>query len=370
MENKENREQSGKKKSSKVFYWVLIGVFAAIFLVSGTIVVRYLINSGEAQKGHSNLQSIFHNVTRPTRPIRPSTSSDPSGTEPSATQPSGTDPVVPPTTDNGTSNPIVSPTRPTAPQPTDPTPTEPKPTEPKPTEPLPTDPKPTEPKPTEPKPTKPNPPTPTVPTKPPYVEPVILEAMLPIYQLNQDVVGWIQIPGTPNNIDYPVMQKKEDPDFYLYRDFYGADDNHGSIYAEEHADVFGPSDVVTLHGHHMGDGTMFHDLKNYKSKNYFDSHKVVYFDTLYHYREYEVVMVLQCNGSPSKVYPYFAYHAYKNFKTEAGFNNYVESIRALAIQGKDAELKYGDKLLLLSTCDYGTYPDGRMVVVCKLVAEY
>lgn len=364
MENKENREQSGKKKSSKVFYWVLIGVFAAIFLVSGTVVVNRLVNSYQHNQKLDVVQSIKNLHTRPTRPIRPSTSSDPSGTEPSATQPSGTDPVVPPTTNNGETtptDPIVPPTRP---EPTDPNPTDPKPT----------DPQPTDPQPTEPKPTKPNPPTPTVPTKPPYVEPVILEAMLPIYQLNQDVVGWIAIPNMPNpNLSkegYPVMQKPDDPDFYLYRDFFGEDDPHGCIYAEEHADVFGPSDVVTLHGHHMGDGTMFHDLKNFKSKNFFDSHKVVYFDTLYHYREYEVVMVLQCNGSPSKVYPYFAYHAYKNFKTEAGFNNYVESIRALAIQGKDAELKYGDKLLLLSTCDYGTYPDGRMVVVCKLVAEY
>ena len=362
MENRENREQSGKKKSKKIVYWVLIGLFAAVFLVSGTIVVNYLVNSHQNKQQNEHLQSIHGQHTRPSRPVRPSTPSQSgsSDTEPSATQPSGTDPVVPPTTNNGETTPTDPIAPPTRPEPTDPQPTDPQPTDPQPTDPKPTDPQPTDPKPTE----------PTVPTKPPHVELVILEAMQPIYELNQDVVGWIQIPGTPNNIDYPVLQKKDDPDFYLYRDFYGEDDEHGCIYAEEHADVFGPSDVVTLHGHHMGDGTMFHDLKNFKSKNYFDSHKVIYFDTLYHYREYEVVMVFHCNGSPSKYYPYFAYHAYKNFKTEAGFNNYVESLRALAIQGKDAELNFGDKLLLLSTCDYGTYPDGRVVVVAKLVAEY
>lgn len=363
MENTENKEQSGKKKGNKVLYWVLIGVFAAIFLVSGTIVAKYLVDSHQRGQKIDSLQSMHDLHTRPSRPVRPSTSSEPSGTEstgtqPSVTQPSGTDPIAPPTTNNGE----TTPTDPTVPQPTEPRPTDPQPTEPRPTEPKPTQPQPTEPQPTTPE--------PTVPIQPPHVDKEIMESMRDLYELNNDLVGWVQIPDTPNNVSYPVLQRPDDPDYYLYRDFYGEDDNAGSIYAEEHADVFGPSDVVTLHGHHMGDGTMFHDLKNFKSKSYFDSHKTVYFDTLYDYREYEVVMVLQCNGSPSNYYPYFAYHAYKNFKTEAGFNNYVNSLREIAIQGEDAELTYGDKLLLLSTCDYGTYPDGRMVVVCKLIAEY
>lgn len=351
MENTENMEQSGKKKNKKLLYWVLIAVFSVIFLVSGTIVVKYLVNSYQHQQKMDILQSMHGQHTRPSRPARPST---PASSESTGTEPSGTDPMVPPTSGNGDVTP------------TDPKPTEPNPTDPNPTEPNPTEPEPTEPKPTEPKPT--DPPAPTVPTQPPHVDQTILEELQALYELNNDMVGWITIPET--KIYYPVMQKKNDPDFYLYRDFFGEDDDHGSIYAEEHADVFGPSDIVTLHGHHMGDGTMFHDLKNFKYKNYFNSHKTIYFDTLYEYREYEIVMVFHCAGAPSNIYPYFAYHSYKNFKTEAGFNNYVESIRALAIQGKDAELNFGDKLLLLSTCDYDTYPNGRLVVVAKLVAEY
>ena len=360
MENRENMEQSGKKKSKKIVYWALIAVFATVFIICSITVLVYFFGDDGTVNHYQQMDDLRDKHQRPSGIVRPTNNITPSTTLP--TDPTNPDEPTVPTDPTDPSNPTVpsDPTQPSNPiVPSDPT--QPvNPTEPKPTDPQPTDPQPTEPKPTQ----------PTVPTKPPHVELVILESMQPIYELNQDVVGWIQIPGTPNNIDYPVLQKKDDPDFYLYRDFYGEDDPHGCIYAEEHADVFGPSDVVTLHGHHMGDGTMFHDLKNFKSKNYFDSHKVIYFDTLYHYREYEVVMVFHCNGSPSKYYPYFAYHAYKNFKTEAGFNSYVDSLRELAIQGKDAELNFGDKLLLLSTCDYGTYPNGRMVVVAKLVAEY
>ena len=333
---------SEKKKSNKALYWALIAMFSVMFLISSTIVVSYFVKSQQSQKGHDILQSMHGNGTRPTRPTKPLSS------VPTYTGPSSTDPIVPPATGNGeddTTDPTVTPTQPI--NPTEPSPTEPSPTEPNPT----------------------NPPEPTVPTQPPHVEQTILESMQALYELNQDMVGWIEIPGTPHNVSYPVMQKKDYPDYYLYRDFLGEPDNHGCIYAEEHCDVFNPSDVVVLHGHHMGDGTMFHDLKNFKYKNYFKSHKTVYFDTLYEYREYEIVMVFHCSGRPSNWYPFFPYHTYSDFANEEEFNSFVESIRGLAIQGKTAELNYGDKLLLLSTCDYDTYPDGRLVVVAKLIEE-
>ena len=38
-----------------------------------------------------------------------------------------------------------------------------------------------------------------------------------LYAQNSDLAGWIQIDGT--NINYPVMQSKHDPDFYLKHNF-------------------------------------------------------------------------------------------------------------------------------------------------------
>ena len=39
-----------------------------------------------------------------------------------------------------------------------------------------------------------------------------------LYAQNSDLAGWIQIDGT--NINYPVMQSKHDPDFYLNLSMY------------------------------------------------------------------------------------------------------------------------------------------------------
>ena len=38
-----------------------------------------------------------------------------------------------------------------------------------------------------------------------------------VYAKNSDLVGWISIPGT--RIDYPVMQTKDNPNFYLKHAF-------------------------------------------------------------------------------------------------------------------------------------------------------
>ena len=46
-----------------------------------------------------------------------------------------------------------------------------------------------------------------------------------LYAQNSDLAGWIQIDGT--SINYPVMQSKQDPDFYLKHNFEKADSPHG-----------------------------------------------------------------------------------------------------------------------------------------------
>ena len=76
-----------------------------------------------------------------------------------------------------------------------------------------------------------------------------------LYEMNNDVVGWLKIEGT--KLDYPVMQTPEDPNYYLYRDFDGKDSKRGTVYAWSEADINKPSDNITLFGHNMADGSMF-----------------------------------------------------------------------------------------------------------------
>ena len=52
---------------------------------------------------------------------------------------------------------------------------------------------------------------PTNPTVAPNIDDTVLFEYQPLYEINRDMVGWIQIEGTV--IDYPVVQTPENPNF-------------------------------------------------------------------------------------------------------------------------------------------------------------
>jgi sortase B len=191
----------------------------------------------------------------------------------------------------------------------------------------------------------------------------MLMDMYELYQLNNDVVGFIYIKDT--NINNPVLQRKSEKDYYLYRDFYGNQDRHGSVYVREACDVFGPSDNVTIYGHNMADGTMFANLHKYKDKDFFNAHPVVYFDTLYERHTYQVVCIFRTSGTYGEGFPY---HLYDDFKDEAEYNAFIKGIRKLAIFDSGISVNYGDKFICLSTCEEWPIKNGRLVLLAVRIA--
>ena len=153
----------------------------------------------------------------------------------------------------------------------------------------------------------------------------ILQEYAPIFQQNTDLVGWIRIEDT--NIDYPVLQTPDSPNYYLYRNFNKQDDKHGAIYADAAADVAGPSDNVTIYGHRMNDKTMFRTLLNFQDKAFFEAHRYVYFDTLTEHHIYEIIAVFQTTADPGKVN--FAYNDFVS-GSEAEFDEYVANCKELS----------------------------------------
>ena len=204
---------------------------------------------------------------------------------------------------------------------------------------------------------------PTEPTVPPNIDDTVLFEYQPLYEINRDMVGWIQIDGTA--IDYPVVQTPDSPNFYLRRNFYKEKATCGTIYAREACDINLPSDNVTLYGHNMRNGTMFADLHKYKQKSFWEQHRYVNFDTLNEYRTYEIFAVFKTTADLTKG---FTYHIYDTFATEKAFNEYVSTCKNMDLYDTGVMPVYGDKLLTLSTCDK-SIADGRLVVVCRLVGR-
>ena len=199
-------------------------------------------------------------------------------------------------------------------------------------------------------------------TEPSQPTGAILPEYAPLYEMNSDLVGWIRIEGT--NVNYPVMQTPDNRDFYLYRNFKKEYSARGCIYVRETCDVNAPSDNLTIYGHNMNDGSMFHNLRYYDAKEYYEAHPIIVFDTLTEQHTYQIFAVFKTTATVGKG---FDYHHFEDAATQADFDDFVKQCKALSFFETGHTPSYGDKLICLSTCEY-TQENGRLVVAAYRIS--
>lgn len=192
-------------------------------------------------------------------------------------------------------------------------------------------------------------------------EPPILEEYRAVYESNSDFIGWVTIEGT--QIDYPVMQTPEEPDFYLRRNFEGQYRESGVPYMQYDCDIF-TSDNLILYGHSMKNGSMFTNLKKYRDQSFYSEHRFIQFNTRYSYGTYEVIAAFTTTADDGG----FLFNQFVNAESEEAFNAYVATCRALTSYEIETTAVYGDRLITMATCEY-SHKNGRMVVVAKKVAD-
>ncbi|GFI21331.1 hypothetical protein IMSAGC011_00092 [Lachnospiraceae bacterium] len=195
----------------------------------------------------------------------------------------------------------------------------------------------------------------------------ILSKFVQLYEENQDFVGWLRIPGT--KIDYPVMSKSDDNNYYLDKNFKQQYDKNGLLILDYRNEiqkdkVTGPQNFI-IYGHNMRTGVMFGTLKNYKEKAFCDEHMTIQFDTLYETCEYKVVAAM-LSGVAYEDEDVFRYYDAIDISTQENFNAFHDNILSNAIYTTDETITYGDTCLILSTCD-NYKEDGRFVVIAKKV---
>lgn len=188
-----------------------------------------------------------------------------------------------------------------------------------------------------------------------------------LYKKNPDVIGWIKIDGT--KIDYPVMQTPDDPEFYLRRDFQKKYKVSGVPFLDSESDIFAPTGNWLIYGHHMKDGTMFHDLLKYADEDFYKEHPIINFDTIYKggQGEYQVVAAFY-----SQIYrnneDVFKYYTYADLTGAKRLDEYMAGVRGLAQYDTGLSVAEGEQLITLSTCSYHIPGhDGRFAVVAKRV---
>ena len=189
----------------------------------------------------------------------------------------------------------------------------------------------------------------------------VLPEYAPLFERNKDMVGWIRIDGT--NIDFPVVQRKESTDYYLYKNFDGEYSNQGAIYVREQCNVFAPSDNLTIYGHRTNAKTMFGALQDYKKQEFWREHQYIQFDTIFEHHTYQILSVFTIQATEDNG---FQYHLFVDAETDGKFVEFVDNAKGRSLYETGVTAAPGDKLITLSTCEgYGNL--GRLVVVAKRV---
>ena len=195
----------------------------------------------------------------------------------------------------------------------------------------------------------------------PIPTPEVMAKYKDLQTANPDIVGWLTIPDT--QIDYPVMFKEGDNDWYLNHNFDGEDDVTGLLVLDKRCEPDGNGVNCLIHGHNMKSGAMFGSLKKYADKSYYKEHSVIYFDTLYEERIYDIIAVFR-----SQVYDEnttsFEFYDYIQIDDETTFKEYVDGAISQSLYDTGLTAEWGDKLLTLSTCEY-TKANGRLVILAR-----
>lgn len=172
---------------------------------------------------------------------------------------------------------------------------------------------------------------------------------------NKDCIGYLEVPET--SISYPIMQTRDNPNFYLKHEFNRNYSFYGTPYLSAYCDLK-KSDNLIIYGHNINGGKMFGALEQYREKKFFGRHKKIYFTTDQK-REYEVFAVMSVNIKE------FEYWKFVMARDEKDYDEFVEKVLEHGLWNIGEKPKYGEQTLMLSTCDNGKGDDWRIVVVGK-----
>lgn len=174
---------------------------------------------------------------------------------------------------------------------------------------------------------------------------------------NKDCIGYLEVPET--SISYPIMQTRDNPNFYLKHEFNRNYSFYGTPYLSAYCDLK-KSDNLIIYGHNINGGKMFGALEQYREKKFFGRHKKIYFTTDQK-REYEVFAVMSVNIKE------FEYWKFVMARDEKDYDEFVEKVLEHGLWNIGEKPKYGEQTLMLSTCDNGKGDDWRIVVVGKKI---
>ncbi len=183
-----------------------------------------------------------------------------------------------------------------------------------------------------------------------------------LLEMNSETVGFLNIDEL---LALPVVQRKNDNDYYLNHSFEREESSAGTLFLDG-SNLLVPKDQnLIIYGHNMKNGTMFHALIGYDELSFLRKYPLVHFDTIYESNVYAPFAVFSAGVEPDS-------QGYLNFRRfifdEDEFDDFILDLRGLSKFSVPLDVRYGDELLLLVTCEY-TRENGRFVIALRAQRE-
>ena len=180
-----------------------------------------------------------------------------------------------------------------------------------------------------------------------------------------DLVGFVTYNYYNKKMKLPLMQT-DDNKYYLYRDVKGKSSQRGTAFIDYRCDAKN-SLLLVLYANNMNDLSQFGALKEYRKESYWKKHPYIYFETQYEERAaYEVVASFYSEIYPDEKEDVFRYYSYFDLPNQAQYGYYMYNIKKMALYPTGIHPKFGEKLILLSTCDKTQHKEeGRFAVLAR-----
>lgn len=197
----------------------------------------------------------------------------------------------------------------------------------------------------------------------------IQQTLTKAYASNNDLVGWLYIPGTAVNT--PVVQSK-DNSYYLRNNFFGQYTKYGTTYADYRCKKSELTANTVIYGHNMPSGTHFYDVSRFEDIEWYKKHPVIKYSTLYGDYTYLIYAAFYTTALTKYNGGYFFNYIYPNMGPSS-LAGYIKAIDERAIYKTGISASSADKFITLSTCTHsldaacGRDIDGRLVVVGRLL---
>jgi len=190
--------------------------------------------------------------------------------------------------------------------------------------------------------------------------PPVQESFQELLELNEETIGFLKV---GSHISLPVVQRKNDNDYYLNHSFEHESSNAGTLFLDG-SNLLVPEDPnLIIYGHNMKNGTMFHPLIAYSELPALQKMDLVQFDTIYENRKYVPFAVFSATTEPGSD----RYLDIRQFVfDEQSHELFVLKMQKYSMFDIPIEVNYDDNILLLVTCEY-VYDSGRFIIALREV---